>query len=103
MDIGGTLTKIVYFETNMSKSSSASVSSIDSISTNSQTSSPKDFQMFEAPIKKNQSFVNLEEAEHKAALKEIYDYMDKGDPNKTLAVRDDVLAFQTEILGIFLE
>jgi type II pantothenate kinase len=79
MDVGGTLTKIVYFQ---------QVRPEESTSTEEAPSTP---------IPKKNSYENLaqlEDSEHQVALKELYSYMDSATThgtNKTV-IRDDVLS-----------
>jgi hypothetical protein len=94
MDIGGTLTKIVYFEANMDETSDSSATMSGQSSENPNARPPE---IISSPgLKKNRSFVNLEEPEQKAALRELYEYMDL---EKELAIRDDLLSFRSHILG----
>lgn len=103
MDIGGTLTKIVYFQANMN--SASDISSITPSVTRQTTISSEiidgdshddQFTITTGGLRKNRSFVNLEEPEQKAALQELYEYIDL---EKELAVRDDKLSFNSHILG----
>lgn len=91
MDIGGTLTKIVYFEANRDKSPAPKdVEPAAPVATTSIASTP-------TGMKRHRSFVNLDAPEHKQALEELYEAMDE---NKTqMAVRDDLLSFYSPILG----
>lgn len=99
MDIGGTLTKIVYFEANMNPSTpdkrlNNSTPRGQSIR---MSNNDVDAEPVRSPgLKKNRSFVNLEEPEQKAALQELYEYIDL---EKELAVRDEKLTFHSHILG----
>jgi type II pantothenate kinase len=89
MDVGGTLTKIVYFEANMDRSSAQKSNSPDSSPLSNATVLPR-----------NESFPNLEAPEQKEALMQLYNYMDNDKGNHTQNVsRDENLTFYSSILN----
>jgi len=79
MDVGGTLSKLVYFEKFPDKDSGGGVSK------------PK--------LKKTKSFSNLDSPEHKKILEQVYDFMGSTAHYGSTGVRDIDLAAESEVLG----
>jgi pantothenate kinase len=99
MDVGGTLTKIVYFETQMGKKPPTN----DSKDVNRRGS---DTITVEIPgreaLKRVSSLGQLEKPDHQEALKELYTYMDNSSNplnSNNIFIRDDTLSFYSTILG----
>lgn len=79
MDVGGTLAKIVYFQTDPNNE--------ESVNMNRRPSTD--------------SFAQLESTEHQAALQELYNFMDKSTSNNphTQVTKDDQLSVHSNYLG----
>lgn len=93
MDIGGTLTKIVYFESyqnmNSRSSNTPKISSSPSQAINLSTE--------KRSLSRNPSFAQLDNPEHKEALDELYKYMDT--EQLDVVTRDEKLSFESPLLG----
>jgi type II pantothenate kinase len=91
MDVGGTLTKIVYFERASLQNSDLS---------QSQTSTRKDanasVSLSPPKMKRESSIDELNTPDHIAALDEMYRYMGE---SKSFASTDDALTFYSSVLG----
>ena len=87
MDVGGTLTKIVYFEKNLKDTKETALSG---------PSSP----MTAVGIRRNRSLSELEKPDHKEALKQLYSYMEiSRNQEAKIFDRDENLSFPSERLG----
>lgn len=99
MDVGGTLTKIVYFERELENgSTTASAAPIVSSGTSNQASSLR-------KTNSHGSLAQLDNPEHKAALQELYGYMDttlaqsKNGGALNILQQDEGLSFYSSMLG----
>ena len=90
MDVGGTLTKIVYFETQNGKKTSLDL----------QKSNHRNGDTIEVPgrqqIKRVSSLEHLGNPDHQQALSELYAYMEGSD---RIYTRDEGLSFYSSLLG----
>lgn len=96
MDVGGTLTKVIYFERKLEKASDAP-SSADPLLAGTVSS------LTPSPVKRasTENLAQLDLPDHQAALEELYTYMEN---NKTVSkndmvIRDDVLSVYSKVLG----
>jgi pantothenate kinase len=91
MDVGGTLTKIVYFEANIGKRSNDPQKD--------PKSSTKEVPQPVLP-KRTASLTHLNEPDHQEALEELYNIMDSTSKQRlNIPTRDESLSFYSTILG----
>lgn len=88
MDVGGTLTKIVYFEADKKKP---------------KTTPKEDMKGSDAQeksmLKRTSSFSQLDRADHIQALEQLYNFMSKENMGNSAAIHDNHLRFYSNILG----
>lgn len=90
MDVGGSLTKIVYFEANTSPTSYYSHDPHHHTSTANNTNTP---------IRRSQSLEKLSAPDYQAALQKLYAYMNDTQSYGETGKRDDSLSFYSNVLG----
>lgn len=90
MDVGGSLTKIVYFEANTSPTSHYSHDPHHHTSTANNTNTP---------IRRSQSLEKLSAPDYQAALQKLYAYMNDTQSYGETGKRDDSLSFYSNVLG----
>jgi hypothetical protein len=93
MDVGGTLTKIVYFEANIAKRAASDIPK--------QEPSDRTEEVPGLPPlpKRAASLTNLSQPDHQEALEELYNIMDSTRQQTSIPTRDDGLSFFSQILG----
>lgn len=103
MDVGGTLTKIVYFEAKLNdeihKDQSLTAEPLKRAVTHQGDVKLDDESITANPLRRSNSLGNLNNPDHQAALQKIYNYMDSTRQNPQVTVRDDVLSFYSSVLG----
>jgi type II pantothenate kinase len=90
LDFGGTLSKIVYFETETSKNGH--------LKEQGATVEIPGRKSLRRNISSGQ-MGQLDTPDHQEALHELYTYMDSSHKNGTVTTRDDGLSFYSNILG----
>ena len=91
MDVGGTLTKIVYFEANIGQRSN-----------DPQKDAKSSTKEVPQPVlpKRTASLTHLNEPDHQEALEELYNIMDSTSKQRlNIPTRDESLSFYSTILG----
>lgn len=106
MDVGGSLTKIVYFETKIDKNSVAlsTTTSIDNLTGKQDsvgaTKNVTDDNTTLVKRKSSEILAQLDQPDHQAALEKLYSYMDTArDSDNSVVVRDDILSVYSDYLG----
>lgn len=103
MDVGGTLTKIVYFEAKLNgetnKNQMLTPEPLKRALTHHGDVKIDDETGTTNPLRRSNSLGNLNNPDHQAALQKIYNYMDSTRQNPQVTVRDDVLSFYSSVLG----
>jgi pantothenate kinase len=87
-DFGGTLSKIVYFETKTAKNHDLKKEHGDTIEIPGRKS-----------LRRNISLGQLDTPDHQVALDQLYSYMDSSRDTSGVSTRDDSLSFYSNILG----
>ena len=87
-DFGGTLSKIVYFETKTAKNHDLKKEHGDTIEIPGRKS-----------LRRNISLGQLDTPDHQVALDQLYSYMDSSRDRSGVSTRDDSLSFYSNILG----
>ena len=87
-DFGGTLSKIVYFETKTAKNQHLKKEHGDTIEIPGRKS-----------LRRNISLGQLDTPDHQVALDQLYSYMDSSRDTSGVSTRDDSLSFYSNILG----
>jgi hypothetical protein len=88
MDFGGTLSKIVYFETQTGKNQNLKKEHDDTIEIPGRQS-----------LKRSISLSQLDTPDHQIALDQLYTYMDSSKDMGGVSTRDNALSFYSNILG----
>ena len=127
MDVGGTLTKIVYFEKNSAynrgesprresgndieltrassitfdttKENNVSDDSSECSSSGGMNMTGTGKNMMNSGLKKSKSLSQLDGEEHRAALRQLYEYMDSTETYGSTGMREDRLAVYSKTLG----
>ena len=87
-DFGGTLSKIVYFETKTAKNHDLKKEQGDTVEIPGRKS-----------LRRNISLSRLDTPDHQDALDKLYSYMDSSKDTSGVSTRDDSLSFYSNILG----
>ena len=87
-DFGGTLSKIVYFETSTGKNNHLKKDHDDTVEIPGRQS-----------LRRNISLGQLDTPDHQEALDELYSYMDSSKDRSGVSTRDNSLSFYSNILG----
>ena len=97
MDVGGTLTKIVYFEAKLSNHNHHPNQNVDRSGTEEIPRSPR---LISSPMMRSNSFGSLIEPDHQAALHQLYTNLSEFDKQvaNSSYVRDSGLSFYSSIL-----
>ena len=96
MDVGGTLTKIVYFETDLKNKHDSSTNKASCVN---QKSSSSNNNNNNTSIKRTDSLSKLDQPDHQEALHKLYDSMKSINEEESSTTRDRVLSFYSHLLG----
>ena len=101
IDVGGSLTKIVYFETHPPMISTSNHHSISNLHKDNMTDTTHHDEASKiSQMKRSKSLERLHTPDYQQALQELYSYMNEPQTfHNKQGLRDDALSFYSDVLG----